>query len=80
MVPGMFERERLATEARRAEWLADAARQSDQGNRSPGHPRSAPNRHPARLLAAILALVRGQSKSGPKRSGTVVGRATAPGR
>jgi hypothetical protein len=80
MVPGMFERDRLAAEARRAEWLDDAARQSVHSNRSLSLPRHAPNRHPARLLATILALVRRQIKSRPKRSGAAVGRATALGR
>ena len=58
MVPGMTERERLAADMRRAEWLAEAVLGPVQVNRSPARRLSALPRESVHILAAARALVR----------------------
>lgn len=76
MVPGLMERERLAAEARRADWLADAARGTVLVDRRSRLPRPKDAGHLARLLAA-LATVLGPRLSRPSSPGR---RAAAAGR
>lgn len=77
MVPGMIERDRLAADVRRAEWLAEAMLQPELASHAPGPQQAQQIRPLSRLLAAATAPVRRLGLLLPKPA---VRRAAATGR
>lgn len=77
MVPGMTERERLAADVRRAEWLAEAMLEPELASRAPGPQQAQQVRPLSRFLAAAAARVR---RLGLLRPKLTVRRAAATGR
>ncbi len=77
MVPGMTERERLAADLRRAEWLADAALGPIQIHESPSRRWTTPQLRPRNVLSAIRLFSRGIRRFMTRPEKVAAGRAPA---